>query len=204
MYTHMALSLQTHFLQDEIERDLFDDTHDWVRLGKYVGVFVEQEDAFVDLIDGTHPSSSPPDASAREAMQFEAQSMFVALEDLSAAAKGQKVKSAQRAYADLAWAYDRFLKAGDMYLAYDPITSTEIFYKDFTPETFRYDECCLTIHIHSPQTPTLHVSVTASQVREKCATASKGHCTACWRPGHGQDGHSSRRTPGQGHRKDSF
>lgn len=49
-------------------------------------------------------------------------------------------QSAERAYANIALAYDRFLKAGDLYKAYDPITSTEPFYANIpTTEAIKYD-----------------------------------------------------------------
>jgi hypothetical protein len=50
------------------------------------------------------------------------------------------VQAAQKAYSKIALAYDRFLKAGDLYVAYDPITSTEPFYQSI-PDTaaIKYD-----------------------------------------------------------------
>lgn len=49
-------------------------------------------------------------------------------------------QSAERAYANIALAYDRFLKAGDLYKAYDPITSTEPFYANIpVQEAIKYD-----------------------------------------------------------------
>ena len=48
-------------------------------------------------------------------------------------------QSAERAYANIALAYDRFLKAGDLYSAYDPITSTEPFYANIPGRAITYD-----------------------------------------------------------------
>lgn len=43
-------------------------------------------------------------------------------------------------YAQVLLSYDRFLKAGDLYPTYDPITSTAIFYEDTPKSTLKYDK----------------------------------------------------------------
>jgi hypothetical protein len=48
-------------------------------------------------------------------------------------------QNAERAYANIALAYDRFLKAGDLYIAYDPITSTEPFYQNIPVESLKFE-----------------------------------------------------------------
>merc|ERR1711963_827985 len=54
--------------------------------------------------------------------------MFIELDNLREAAKYKRTNLAQKSYANIALSYDRFLKAGDLYTAYDPITSTEPFF----------------------------------------------------------------------------
>ncbi|CAM9705766.1 unnamed protein product [Phaeothamnion confervicola] len=72
-------------------------------------------------------------------MQFEAQQIFLAVDDLHQAAKYKRVRSAERAYAKLALAYSRFLSAGNLVLRYDPVTSTEKLYQNIPDEALRYD-----------------------------------------------------------------
>mmetsp|Transcript_19667 Transcript_19667/g.19762 ORF Transcript_19667/g.19762 Transcript_19667/m.19762 type:complete len:325 (-) Transcript_19667:21-995(-) len=121
---------------DEIERDVF--RKSWDRLQSYLYIFSEQEDAFAYLIEGLFPSDNELDRSARAALSFEAKAIYLALDDLRQAGRNQQIKPAQKAYAQLMLSYDRFLKAGDLYAAYDPITSTEVFFKNFPKETLRY------------------------------------------------------------------
>lgn len=121
---------------DEVERDLFE--KNWENLQVYIYTFADQENAFAILIDNLFPNNDLLDKAAREALSFEAQSMFLALDDLREAAKDAKFKTAQRAYSRLILSYDRFLKAGDLYPTYDAITSTEIFFMNTPKDTLRY------------------------------------------------------------------
>lgn len=111
----------------------------WDYLQGFLGVFAEQEEEFVDLIDGMHPSLSPADKSAREAMQYEAQNVFLALDDLNQAASHKRVKASEKAFVKLALAYDRFIKAGGLLTVYDPVTSTEPFYTAIPDTDLVYD-----------------------------------------------------------------
>lgn len=122
---------------DEIERDLF--SKNWDNLQVYLYTFAEQENAFAILIDFIFPENTKLDQSEREALSAEAKAMFLALDDLREAAKYKQFKAAEISYAKLLLSYDRFLKAGDLYPTYDPITSTEVFFKDTPKYTLRYD-----------------------------------------------------------------
>ena len=53
----------------------------------YLATFANQENTFVTLINGLFPNDDALDKSARKAMMFEAQSLFIALEDLRKAAR---------------------------------------------------------------------------------------------------------------------
>lgn len=124
---------------DEAERDLA--LRNWDQLAVYLYTFTEQESSFAALIDGLFPADDILDNSARTALTFEAQSMFLTLEDLKDAARNKEIDASSKAYARLLLSYDRFLKAGDLYPTYDPFTSTEIFFTATkTPEgSLRYD-----------------------------------------------------------------
>ena len=122
---------------DEVERDLF--AKNWGNLQVYLYTFADQEDAFAMLIEGLFPNDNPLDKSAREAMAFEAQSMFLSLDQLREAARVASPERARSAYSRLLLSYDRFLKAGDLYPTYDPITSTAIFFANTPQSTLRFD-----------------------------------------------------------------
>jgi hypothetical protein len=121
---------------DEVQRDLFN--KNWKNLQVYIYTFAEQENAFSTLIDNLFPNNDPLDSATRENLSFEAQSMFLALDDLREAAKDAKFSTAQRAYSRLILSYDRFLKAGDLYPTYDAITSTEIFFSNIPKDALKY------------------------------------------------------------------
>jgi hypothetical protein len=124
---------------DEAEQALW--KKDWKSVSSYLYTLADQEAAFADLIDGLFPNPDALDSSARSALSFEAQQVFLCLEDLREAASNKQEAAAVKSYAHLLLNYDRFLKAGDLYPVYDPITSTEIFYKGTgTPaEMLRWD-----------------------------------------------------------------
>ena len=122
---------------DEVERDLF--SKNWDNLQVYLYTFADQEDAFALLIEQLFPNNNPLDKSAREAMAFEAQSMFLSLDQLREAARLASPERARVAYSRLLLSYDRFLKAGDLYPTYDPITSTAIFFANTPQSTLRFD-----------------------------------------------------------------
>jgi len=132
----IVLTLKAYI--DEAERDLF--SQKWTSVCVYLDTISEQENAFVDLIDNLFPSKEAIDVAARDSMEFEAKSMFLALDDLRDACIDKSAALAERSYAKLLLSYDRFLKAGDLYPTYDVITSTEIFFQDIPLDTLRFDE----------------------------------------------------------------
>lgn len=67
-------------LADEVEYLIT--ARKWDYLKGFLGVFASCEGDFVDLIDGMYPTSIPSDVSARDSMQYEAQNVFLAVDDL--------------------------------------------------------------------------------------------------------------------------
>lgn len=122
---------------DEAERELF--RKDWDNLFIYLNVITEQDEEFATLIDGLFPSQDPLDRITRESMAIEAQALYLALDELKEATKNKNFDLAQISYARLLLSYDRFLKAGNLYPTYDPITSTEIFFTDTPRSTLKFD-----------------------------------------------------------------
>lgn len=122
---------------DEAERYLF--SKDWDKLNVFLNTFAQQENAFANLMDGLFPANDDLDRTAREELGFEAQWMFLAIDDLTEASKDHQFKNARASYAQLLLAYDRFLKAGNLYPSYDVITSTEVLFNDIPRESLRFD-----------------------------------------------------------------
>ncbi|CBJ29360.1 conserved unknown protein [Ectocarpus siliculosus] len=111
----------------------------WDYLKGFLGVFATCEGDFVALIDGMYPTDKPVDVSSRDSMQLEAQNVFLAVDDLYQASMAKKVKGSEKAYVKLALSYDRFLKAGNIVPAYDPVSNTEKFFMDIPDEMLRYE-----------------------------------------------------------------
>lgn len=131
-----VLSLKPYL--DEIERDVF--RTNWFRIPSYLFVIGEQDDAFAALIDGLYPASDELDSAARDALIFEAKTIFLSLDELREAVRDLQPQLVQNAYVQLLLGYDRFLKAGNLYPVYDPITSTEVFFKGkFSRDSLIYD-----------------------------------------------------------------
>ena len=152
-----------HDLEDEIARDIA--IKNWENLQVYLITFAEQERSFSLLIDGmdittTHlckrvfvqflnfdychaglfPSADRVDTAARDALSFYARRTFILLDNLREYAKAENVEAAEKTYARLLLSYDRFLKAGDLYPTYDPISSTAVFFRDNTQDQLRYNK----------------------------------------------------------------
>lgn len=122
---------------DETERDVFN--KNWNKLVSYLNIFTEQENAFANLINGLFPGDGDLDKAGRDELKLEAQTMFLAIDDLREAAKDHKFEEARSTYSKLLLAYDRFLKAGNLYPSYDVITSTEVLFKQTPRSTLRFD-----------------------------------------------------------------
>jgi hypothetical protein len=110
---------------EEIERDIF--ARKWDTLLDYIDVFSRQEAAFVALIENSFPGPSDANKQASALMRYEAQQMFLQLDDMAEAARFRDVNKAEKAYVGLAIAYDRFLKAGDLYDVYDDTDTSKIY-----------------------------------------------------------------------------
>ena len=123
---------------DELERSII--RREWRSAMVYAYTFAEQDGAFVALIDGLFPSDDALDGATREALTYEAREMFLAVDSVLDAAKKADFLEAQRSYSKLVLNYDHFLKAGSLYPTYDPITSTEIFFRSTPLEALRFDQ----------------------------------------------------------------
>lgn len=123
---------------DELENSII--SREWSKVLVYAYTFTEQDNAFIVLIDKLFPSNDGLDTATRNALSYEAQQMFLAIDTLQEAAKSKDLLAAQKAYTKLALNYDHFLKAGNLYPTYDPITSTEIFFASTPLDSLQYDQ----------------------------------------------------------------
>lgn len=85
---------------------------------------------FTDYTDNVFPGDTAAGRASRVAMRYEVGKFFSSLDRLCKAAKAEDEKDMVRAFAEMSLAFDRYVKAGDLYDGADPIVSTDIFYKD--------------------------------------------------------------------------
>jgi len=79
----------------------------------------------------------------RDALRFEAQSYLRGLLSLDSAIASRKVRAVEEAFAKTSLAYDRYLKAGDLYTGYDPVTSTTVFFRSVSDSQLQYTPIAL-------------------------------------------------------------
>ncbi|KAM3570809.1 hypothetical protein VYU27_007147, partial [Nannochloropsis oceanica] len=60
---------------DEVERDIYQ--REWKYVPGFLQTFVQQEDAFIQLIEGLYPGNGVADKSSREALSYEAQNLLI-------------------------------------------------------------------------------------------------------------------------------
>ncbi|CAM9361597.1 unnamed protein product [Laminaria digitata] len=111
---------------DELQMDISND--DWDLVSTYPNAFRSLVPVFTKYTDAAFPGDDPVDTTSRVALRYEVGRFFGAVERLKRASEEQNNREAQKAFAAMSVAYDRYLKAGNLYESYDTVTSTEGFY----------------------------------------------------------------------------
>ncbi|CAJ1383355.1 unnamed protein product [Effrenium voratum] len=123
-------------LLDVTQEDVY--TEFWESLQSDVLIFR----AYLPLLDyfmaSTYPHPTPQQESVLSALQFELSRFRQALSDFDACVRNKNIRGTEKAFAELSVAYDRYLKGAALYEGYDPMTSTEILYKDITDAQLVY------------------------------------------------------------------
>eukprot|EP00904_Undaria_pinnatifida_P013327 jgi/Undpi1/9124/HiC_scaffold_26.g11582.m1 len=111
---------------DELQIDISND--DWDLVSTYPNAFRSLVPVFTKYTDAAFPGDDPVDTTTRVALRYEVGRFFGAVERLKRASEEKNNREAQKAFAAMSVAYDRYLKAGNLYESYDAVTSTEGFY----------------------------------------------------------------------------
>jgi hypothetical protein len=130
-----VLTLSAYF--DEVERNIFE--KNWKNSLIYLNTIANQEESFMFLIDQLHPSEEPFESIRRILMSWHLQHLFQSLDLLHDAIKNEQSKTVQMYYSQLLLSYDRYLKAGDLYPTYDPISSYDVLYRNVPSDALRFD-----------------------------------------------------------------
>ncbi|CAE8616790.1 unnamed protein product [Polarella glacialis] len=141
-------------LLDTAQRSVY--SEDWVGLSTDATVLQAKLPLFslyadlnfaAEKLEGA--ANEPNNASAavtsqlRSALDFELSRLSKALGDFEAAVELRRVRDVERAFAEMSYSYDRYLKAASLYEGYDPITSTEIFYEGIPDSQLRFTQLVL-------------------------------------------------------------
>ncbi|CAM9190489.1 unnamed protein product [Ascophyllum nodosum] len=121
---------------DELQQDIFND--EWDLVSTYPTAFRALVPVFTKYTDAAFPGDNPVDTTSRVALRYEVGRFFGAVERLKRAAEEQNQQEAQKAFAAMSVAYDRYLKAGNLYENYDAVTSTEGFYAKIDDKSLKF------------------------------------------------------------------
>mmetsp|Transcript_91603 Transcript_91603/g.163030 ORF Transcript_91603/g.163030 Transcript_91603/m.163030 type:complete len:546 (+) Transcript_91603:2-1639(+) len=148
---------------DEAQKDVYDE--DWLSLQVYPQILR----AYTPLLNyypyQAFPETSDTDKSyvnsaQRESLQFETSQFLKSTDKLEKAIQAKKVRDVEEAFAKTSLAYDRYLKGGDLYTGYDPVTSTTVFFQNVEDSQLRYTPLAL-------QQPTIRDEVLVLQGPDK-------------------------------------
>lgn len=82
-------------------------------------------------------------AATRESLYFYQMQFRVGIDRLEKAVANRKVREVEEAFAKTSLSYDRYLKAGDLYSGYDPVTSTTVFFQNVSDSQLQYTPVAL-------------------------------------------------------------
>lgn len=124
-----SLVLRLRAVEVELEAlqvDIFRDPVDWEVLSVYPKVFRAYAPLFTTYTDRAFPTDSQVDKALRYALRYEVGGFYTSVKDLEDSINRKSIRAAQRAFAKMSLSYDRYLKAGDLYVEYEPDNTISI------------------------------------------------------------------------------
>jgi len=114
---------------DTCQQDIYDEF--WVGLETYPGIVRSYVPLINYYTDTAFPAGDKGSAveQLHLALQYEVGHFDSAVQDFEVGIRKHSIRDVERAFADMSLAYDRYLKAGNLYAGYDPVTSTTVFYE---------------------------------------------------------------------------
>eukprot|EP00929_Paragymnodinium_shiwhaense_P053233 TRINITY_DN26648_c0_g1_i1.p1 TRINITY_DN26648_c0_g1~~TRINITY_DN26648_c0_g1_i1.p1 ORF type:complete len:787 (-),score=113.08 TRINITY_DN26648_c0_g1_i1:285-2513(-) len=127
---------------DEMQKDIYSES--WVSLATYPGLLRSYVPLLTYYTDAAFPEGSGVvNEQLRFALRYEVGRMFSAVHDFDIAVSQRSIRNVERAFAQASLAYDRYLKAGDLYTGYDPVTSTTVFFENIDERSLVYQRLSL-------------------------------------------------------------
>ena len=121
---------------DDLQYDLFEES--WEELVSYPLELRSFVPIFTLYTDRAFPATTPIDTQTRFALRYEVGRFFGAVERLKRAVDTRDMSEAEAAFARISLSYDRYLKAGNLYQTYDPLTSTAKLYEGISDKSLVY------------------------------------------------------------------
>ncbi|CAE8718795.1 unnamed protein product, partial [Polarella glacialis] len=114
---------------DTCQQDMYDEF--WEGLSTYPSVLRGYIPLFSYYTDSAYPSREPgsADEQLRLALKYEVGSLTRSLNSFDLGIEKRSIRDVEKAFAEMSLSYDRYLKAGNLYAGYDPVTSTTVFYE---------------------------------------------------------------------------
>lgn len=130
-------------LLDNCQEDMYAEC--WVCLQSYPDILRSYLPIFDYYTETAYP---PPEglpegeaAVAKElrfSLKYEVGRFGRGITNFATAVEERKIRDVERSFADISLAYDRYLKAGDLYAGYDPVASTTVFYEGIDDSQLQY------------------------------------------------------------------
>lgn len=113
---------------DTCQQDIYNEV--WIGLQTYADILRGHLPLMSYYTETAYPLSprAPEVGQVRNALKYEAGRLSRGVAAFESGVAAHNIRDIEKAFADMSLAYDRYLKAGNLYEGYDPVTSTTVFY----------------------------------------------------------------------------
>lgn len=123
---------------DALQEDIYkEEGVDWEVVAVYPKIFRALSPLFTAYTDRAFPTDQPVDKALRYALRYEVGGFYTGVQELEKGIERKNQRQTQQAFARMSLSYDRYLKAGDLFVEYerDRIENTE---KEYAKELAQF------------------------------------------------------------------
>lgn len=124
---------------DALQEDIYkEEGVDWEVVSVYPQIFRAFSPLFTAYTDRAFPTDQPVDKALRYALRYEVGGFYTGVQDLEKGIERKNQRQTQQAFARMSLSYDRYLKAGDLFVEYerDRVENTE---KEYAKEFAQFN-----------------------------------------------------------------
>jgi len=111
-----SIDIEMDALQEDIYKE---EGVDWEVVSVYPKIFRAFSPLFTAYTDRAFPTDQPVDKALRYALRYEVGGFYTGVQDLEKGIERQNQRQTQQAFARMSLSYDRYLKAGDLFVEYE-------------------------------------------------------------------------------------